>query len=267
MASESDEEFNSRPAAKRVRSERDHSKADTKHREDNREASHFDEQDNKDDKNSDHKDDDWLALPPFSVGKSREGWTTKWRESCWCGKTAFVYDSDPLQVKFCHCEDCQRLHGAPFQHAAIFKKDNVRLDGDPKWLGFLSAHGEVHPLSGTPTPLPRKTSCRACGSPMFDEGRNMVMAFPPAFEFARNQSELEKAHADSDDQKGTNGEGGDDHGVTGKGARSQKVVGLPDVFKAQCHIFYERRVMDIRDGLPKWRKHKDTELMGEEERP
>lgn len=27
------------------------------------------------------------------------------------GLVAFVYDSDPLQAKFCHCEDCQRLHG------------------------------------------------------------------------------------------------------------------------------------------------------------
>ena len=24
---------------------------------------------------------------------------------------AFVFDSDPLQSKICHCEDCQRLHG------------------------------------------------------------------------------------------------------------------------------------------------------------
>jgi hypothetical protein len=27
--------------------------------------------------------------------------------------------------------------GAPFQHAAVFKKEMVRLDSDPEWLGFL----------------------------------------------------------------------------------------------------------------------------------
>jgi hypothetical protein len=50
---------------------------------------------------------------------------------------AFVYSADPLQAKFCHCEDCQRLHGAPFQHAAVFEKDKVRLDSDTEWIGFL----------------------------------------------------------------------------------------------------------------------------------
>ena len=28
-----------------------------------------------------------------------------------CMIAAFVFDSDPLQSKICHCEDCQRLHG------------------------------------------------------------------------------------------------------------------------------------------------------------
>ena len=29
------------------------------------------------------------------------------------------------------------LSGAPFQHAAIFHKKNVRLDSSAEWLGFL----------------------------------------------------------------------------------------------------------------------------------
>ena len=126
-------------------------------------------------------------------------------------------------------------------------------------ISVFSAHGEVHPLSKTPTPLPRKTSCRACGSPMFDEGNNMIMAFPPNFEFARTQSELDNFN------KKTKGSG-DDHSH-GKGEEGGKQLGMPEVLKPGCHIFYERRVMDYIDGKTKWRKHKDTEEMGERERP
>ncbi|WVR05787.1 hypothetical protein IAU60_002812 [Kwoniella sp. DSM 27419] len=238
-----------RPATKRIRSDQDHSKASVKADEASKEnqkngAEGDDKQEEDEDK---HNDDEWLKKPPFRVGESREGWKTKWRESCWCGKTAFAYDADPLQAKMCHCEDCQRLHGAPAQLAAVFKKDNVRLDSGHEWIGFMSAHGEVHPLSATPSPLPRKISCRACGSPLMDEGRNMIMAFPPAFEWTRTHKEVKK-------QKG---EG--EHNEPGKGE-----VGMPKVFQPQCHIFYERRVVDVKDGLPKWRGHKEeSEQMGD----
>ncbi|WVQ71028.1 hypothetical protein IAR50_000553 [Cryptococcus sp. DSM 104548] len=172
----------------------------------------------------------WAKEVPFRYGESREGWTTQWRQSCFCKKTAFVYDRDPLQVKICHCTGCQRLHGAPFQQAAIFPKDAVRLDTSPDHVRFLSASADFHPLSSSPTPIPRKISCGSCGTPFMDEGRNMVLAFPPTFEFAR-----------------------------GKGAK-----GVPEVFHPGCHIFYGQRVMDCPDGLDKWRAHKEeSEKMGD----
>ncbi|WVF70820.1 hypothetical protein IAT40_005614 [Kwoniella sp. CBS 6097] len=236
-----------RPATKRIRSDQDHSKAETKAAEKSKEEQDPDHPEANPDK---HEDDEWLKDAPFYLGKSREGWETKWRESCWCGKTAFVYDADPLQAKYCHCEDCQRLHGAPFQHAAVFKKENIRLDSDPKWIGFLSAHGEVHPLSSTPTPLPRKISCRACGSPLMDEGRNMIMAFPPAFEWTRTHKEVK--HAKPEEEKGDSGK--------------KDKIGMPEAFRASCHIFYERRCVNINDGLTKWRGHKEeSDKMGDDE--
>lgn len=237
-----------RPAPKRIRSDRDHSKGDTKDKE---AKHHADGDDDKKDGEEDEKneDDDWISKPPFCVGQDKKGFEVKWRESCWCGKTAFVFNSDPLQTKMCHCEDCQRLHGAPCQHVSVFKKEAVRLDSSPKYLGFLSAHGEVHPLSDTPTPLPHKISCRACGSPLMDQGRNMIMAFPPCFEFARTHKEADA---------GKEGGGKDEKRKGGK-------KGLPEVFKPQCHIFYERRVIDFADGTTKWRglDHDKSEKMGE----
>lgn len=288
----------SRPPTKRVRSDQDHSKAETKERE-----SHM--QDGKsgdeDDKGNKHEDEDWQKKPPFSVGESWDGWTTKWRSSCWCGKSEWEpqvmpdvsSDSSRIRVRLgpqagqvlplrglpatsrwvnayirlllpqsqllsSLSSLCMTLSpGAPCQMAAVFDKPSVRLDSTPEWLGFLSAHGEVHPLSSTPTPLPRKTSCRACGSPLFDEGRNMCIAFPPTFEFARSKKELEKFQE-------SNGK----EASHGKGEEGGKQIGLPQAFRPKCHIFYERRVVDVKDGLVKWRGLNDrSELMGEEERP
>jgi len=120
-----------------------------------------------------------------------------------------------------------------------------------------SAHGEVHPLSKTPTPLPRKTSCRACGSPLFDEGRNMCIAFPPTFEFARTKKELDQYNESNGKEM-----------PHGKGEGGGKQMGLPPAFVPKMHIFYERRLVDIHDGLVKWRGMNDkSEKMGEEDRP
>ena len=85
------DDFTSRPSAKRVRSEQDHSKAETKHTEEKEHggAASGKDKDGSGEGHEDHgkhEDDDWLAQPPYSMGKSWDGWTTKWRESCWCGK-------------------------------------------------------------------------------------------------------------------------------------------------------------------------------------
>jgi hypothetical protein len=48
-----------------------------------------------------------------------------------------------------------------------------------------------------------------------DEGRNMILLFPTLIE-----------------------------GINGPEAR--------EAFKPTCHMFYSRRVVDIKDGIPKW---------------
>ena len=66
---------------------------------------------------------------------------------------------------------------------------------------------------------PCKVSCALCGTLIADEGRNMWLAFPSLFDF---------------------------------GAPPK----VPESFKPTCHIFYQMRVMDIADDLPKWSGHK-----------
>jgi hypothetical protein len=75
------DDFSTRPATKRVRSDQDHSKGETKERENEKQG------ENKDKKGEKEGDEDWLSKPPFQVGASWDGFETKWRSSCWCGKS------------------------------------------------------------------------------------------------------------------------------------------------------------------------------------
>lgn len=68
---------------------------------------------------------------------------------------------------------------------------------------------------------PCKVSCALCGTLIADDGRNMWLAFPTLFDF-------------------------------GSPPR------VPEAFKPTCHIFYDMRVMDVDDGLPKWSGHKGS---------
>ncbi len=68
--------------------------------------------------------------------------------------------------------------------------------------------------------LPCKVSCGKCGTPIADEGHRMWLAFPALFKFGHR-------------------------------------VNVPDSFKPTCHIFYDMRVAEIRDDLPKWSGHKN----------
>jgi hypothetical protein len=59
---------------------------------------------------------------------------------------AFEIHGDPLDAKHCHCRQCQRLHGAPFQWAVIFPKTSVRIvKNENNALHFFSTETYVAP--------------------------------------------------------------------------------------------------------------------------
>lgn len=74
--------------------------------------------------------------------------------------------------------------------------------------------------------LPCKVSCEYCRTPIMDEGNNKILLYPTLIKF-KNEKDREP-------------------------------------FAAQYHMFYPQRVVDINDGLPKWTKLKDSELMKDE---
>lgn len=157
---------------------------------------------------------DFIHKPPYDWNSSH--FHKKWEVSCYCGNVAFEFASEPVDAKYCHCHTCQRLHGAAFQWAVLFFKTTVRMTKNvDNTVGFWSTSNDAPHKTHY---VPCKVSCTNCQSPLFDEGRNMVLAFPSAFKF-QNRDEI------------------------------------PESFKPKNHIFYKERIMDIHDGLPKWKAH------------
>lgn len=102
----------------------------------------------------------------------------KYRASCRCSVVRYEVRADPVDAKICHCSDCQVLHGAPMQWAAIFHKRDVRFTAGVEHLRFYNSA-----LERNERIVPCKVACAICGSLIADEGRNMWLAFPTLFDF------------------------------------------------------------------------------------
>ncbi|KAJ5290592.1 cyclin-like protein [Penicillium atrosanguineum] len=161
-------------------------------------------------------DEDPSNRPPYSQQPLDEFGEIKWRAHCQCGKVSYKLRRErPLKAKFCHCRGCQVMHGAPFQWAAIFPKEDVRFDNGTSGLSFYAAR-EKNTKYQTPT----KVSCSICRTPIMDEGRNMCLIFPQLIDFSHSPEEQRERIS---------------------------------TFLPSCHIFYELRLRDIHDGIPKWK--------------
>ena len=122
------------------------------------------------------ENDDWRHAPPYSHDPS--SFSVAYRAQCFCGAVGFEVCSEPVDAKFCHCPQCQSLHGAPFQWAVIFHKQDVRFVRGLEKIFFY--HAETKQPGHF---LPCKLSCKECRSPIADEGRRMFLAFGPLFDF------------------------------------------------------------------------------------
>ncbi len=104
--------------------------------------------------------------------------SVKYKASCYCAAVQIEVRADPVDAKICHCLTCQRMHGAPMQWAAIFRKHDVRITKGIDCLKFYNGELNSHDRI-----LPCKVSCSLCGTPIADEGRRMWLAFPSLFDF------------------------------------------------------------------------------------
>ncbi|TVY18151.1 hypothetical protein LARI1_G003653 [Lachnellula arida] len=160
------------------------------------------------DVNGEHNE--WKFRAPYKVHDNDPNFKALYEGSCHCGKVQYQLSREkPLSAKFCHCSTCQVLHGAPFQWAAIFHKEDINFTSGHSDLGWYESSEKT-----TRHKLPCKVSCAYCRSPIMDEGRKMILLFPSLIKF-KGHEEKEK-------------------------------------FDATCHMFYGSRLVDVKDGLPKW---------------
>ncbi|KAI1813527.1 Mss4-like protein [Poronia punctata] len=125
------------------------------------------------------KDDDYKNRPPYRTAEKNKDFEKKYTAHCHCGRVKYWLSREkPLAAKFCHCIDCQAQHGAPFQWAAVFHKEDLHFENGAEGLAFYHA-----PSKGTHYELPVKVRCAYCHSPILDEGRNMVLMFPGIIKF------------------------------------------------------------------------------------
>ncbi|MCJ1461968.1 hypothetical protein MMC07_000568 [Pseudocyphellaria aurata] len=152
----------------------------------------------------------WKFRAPYRIHEDDEKFPARYEGSCHCGKVKYQLSREkPLDAKFCHCTTCQKIHGAPFQWAAIFHKEDINFTHGHHDLGWYDSSEKTCKHK-----LPCKVSCAYCRTPIMDEGRNMILLFPTLINFKSEE-----------DRKN---------------------------FEPTCHMFYNRRVVDIPDGKPKW---------------
>jgi len=75
--------------------------------------------------------------------------------SCLCGHCGYETASEPLNVRACHCQNCQRATGAPFYARVLVPLDEVDMSGP---IGWYHSSPEV-----------RRGFCKDCGTTLFSE--------------------------------------------------------------------------------------------------
>jgi hypothetical protein len=84
---------------------------------------------------------------------------TKTEIQCRCGNVKLELTGEPRAQLYCHCDDCQAVHGAAYVPAALYPADGVRV---------TSGAPQTWQLRTTP-----RASCSNCGTRLFAESHGM----------------------------------------------------------------------------------------------
>jgi hypothetical protein len=54
---------------------------------------------------------------------------------CYCGAVEIEMRGDPLEMGYCHCENCRHYSAAPVSAFTLWKKEDVRVTKGEEFLG------------------------------------------------------------------------------------------------------------------------------------
>jgi len=77
---------------------------------------------------------------------------------CFCGAVRFRTEGEPLNVRICHCRNCQKAMGSPFFARALFDQRALSIEGDTASYPSSEALDRVF--------------CKVCGTRLFSRRTN-----------------------------------------------------------------------------------------------
>ena len=77
---------------------------------------------------------------------------------CQCGQVRWKADAEPINVRLCHCRNCQKATSGPYFARALFHDADVERRGSTiRWASSSRLH---------------RLSCAVCGAPVFAEAQD-----------------------------------------------------------------------------------------------